>query len=170
MANKYFKNVTNLGELRKQYRDLLKRFHPDNGGSEEICKEVNAEYEKLFQWLKLHGETENVKNNKEAEEKHEKEFNSFTDAALRAALQRIIHLDGINIEICGCWIWVSGNTQPVKEELKKAHFNWSPKKQVWYWGGSDEFKKTKRHGSSMEYIRNRYGSEKVETEKTYKLN
>ena len=49
---KYFKNVETLEQLRKQYRDLLKKYHPDNGGSEEITKEINNEYEQLFKVLK----------------------------------------------------------------------------------------------------------------------
>ncbi len=31
--NTYFKNVQTLDELRKQYKDLLKKYHPDNSGS-----------------------------------------------------------------------------------------------------------------------------------------
>ena len=51
--NTYFKNVQTLEELRKQYRDLLKKYHPDNeNGSEEITKAINTEYEKLFKILK----------------------------------------------------------------------------------------------------------------------
>ena len=38
----YFNNVQTLDELRKQYRDLLKRYHPDNGGSEEETKANNV--------------------------------------------------------------------------------------------------------------------------------
>ena len=48
----YFNNVQTLDELRKQYRDLLKRYHPDNGGSEEETKAINVEYERLFKLLK----------------------------------------------------------------------------------------------------------------------
>ena len=48
----YFSNVQTLDELRKQYRDLLKRYHPDNGGSEEETKAINVEYERLFKILK----------------------------------------------------------------------------------------------------------------------
>ena len=50
--NTYFKNVQTLDELRKQYKDLLKKYHPDNGGSEDITKAINVEYEKLFKILK----------------------------------------------------------------------------------------------------------------------
>ena len=48
----YFSNVQSLDELRKQYRDLLKKYHPDNGGSEEETKAINVEYERLFKILK----------------------------------------------------------------------------------------------------------------------
>ena len=49
----YFKDVQTLDELRKQYRDLLKKYHPDNeNGSVEITQEINAEYERLFKVLK----------------------------------------------------------------------------------------------------------------------
>ena len=49
----YFKDVQTLDELRKQYRDLLKKYHPDNeNGSVEITQEINAEYERLFKILK----------------------------------------------------------------------------------------------------------------------
>lgn len=40
---KYFHNINTLEELRTSYRALLKKFHPDNGGSEEATKEINLE-------------------------------------------------------------------------------------------------------------------------------
>ena len=43
---RYFKNVDSLEQLRKQYRDLLKQYHPDNvNGSTEAIQEINAEYD-----------------------------------------------------------------------------------------------------------------------------
>lgn len=35
----------------------------------------------------------------------------------------------INIEICGSWIWVSGNTYGCKTELKQNGFHWASKKK-----------------------------------------
>lgn len=50
---KYFKNIETLEELRRQYKELLKKFHPDNpSGSTEATQEINAEYDKLFNILK----------------------------------------------------------------------------------------------------------------------
>ncbi len=31
--NKYFENISTLEELRRQYKELLKLHHPDNGGN-----------------------------------------------------------------------------------------------------------------------------------------
>ena len=45
---KYFKNITSFENLKKQFRDLLKRNHPDNGGDVEIMKEINVEFDALF--------------------------------------------------------------------------------------------------------------------------
>ena len=50
---RYFKNVETLEELRRQYKELLKQFHPDNPqGSTEATQSINAEYDKLFKVLK----------------------------------------------------------------------------------------------------------------------
>ena len=48
MNNKYFENINTLEELRKQYKELLKLHHPDNGGNLEIMQEINTEYDRLF--------------------------------------------------------------------------------------------------------------------------
>lgn len=46
---KYFKNVKSYDDLKKQYRDLLKANHPDNGGDQEAMKEINIQYDALFE-------------------------------------------------------------------------------------------------------------------------
>lgn len=38
--NTYFKNVNTLEELRKQYKELLKQHHPDNGRDVAIMQEI----------------------------------------------------------------------------------------------------------------------------------
>ena len=41
---KYFTNCKNLEELRKEYKNLVKANHPDNGGSADEIKIINVEY------------------------------------------------------------------------------------------------------------------------------
>ena len=44
MKTTYFKNPQTLEELRRQYKELLKKYHPDNtNGSTVATQEINAE-------------------------------------------------------------------------------------------------------------------------------
>ena len=158
---KYFNNVRTLSELRSQYKELLKRYHPDNGGSEESTKAINVEYEELFKVLK--NRHENGSDRKENTTTHQNmKYDFAEDAELRAALQKIICFGGIIIEICGSFIWVSGNTYQYKKEFKKFNFKWASQKKQWYWR-PETYKKKSHKALSIEDIRNYYGSTRVET-------
>jgi hypothetical protein len=74
---------------------------------------------------------------------------------LADAVKSIAHLSGIRVELTGCWIWVSGDTKPVKDDLKAAGFKWAHKKGQWYFAGR---RSTSRGGKDMSYIRFKYGS------------
>lgn len=102
---RYFKDVNTLKELRKKYRDLLKKHHPDNGGNVSDMQEINAEYEKLFKILK--GKHEKSSDNKENNAKtdfNNMKYDFSEDELLREMLQKIIHFSDITIEIIGNWL------------------------------------------------------------------
>ena len=163
---KYFINVNTLEELRKQYKELLKKYHPDNGGSEEITKAVNAEYDQLFKVLKDRHESKSADGQKDTSNaKSDYSANMYdweNDQALREMLQRVINFDGIEIEIVGQWIWISGNTYTYKKDLKNVGFKWASQKKQWYWH-SEAFRKRSHRTLSMEDIRSYYGSTRVNT-------
>lgn len=129
---KYFKNVQTLEELRKQYRDLLKKYHPDNAnGSTEATQEINAEYDRLFKMLKEQHESKSADGNQGSNKSayNNMKYDFSEDAKLREVLQKVINFDGINIEIVGCWIWVDGNTYGYKDILKKTASNGQERKR-----------------------------------------
>lgn len=167
---RYFKDVQTLEELRKQYRDLLKKYHPDNeNGSEEITKAINAEYEQLFKVLKNRHESK--KADKSADQKssyNNTKYNFEEDEKLREILNKIIHFSDITIEIIGNWLWLSGNTYPYRKELKELGFKWASQKKNWYWH-SEAYKKRSHRSLSMNEIRDYYGSTEVEPENRKKL-
>lgn len=52
---KHFKNINSLNELKTQFKNLLKKNHPDNGGDVAVMQEINAEYDALFKiWKNRH--------------------------------------------------------------------------------------------------------------------
>lgn len=148
---KYFEKCTNLEELRKAYKEALKKNHPDNGGSTEECAKINAEYKEAFEKLK----------NRTTSENKEKDFDVEADEIMRDILNKIISFD-INIEIVGCWIWVDGNTYQIKDNLKELGFKWSNKRKKWHFATIE----TKFHKNNMtfEEIRSKYGSNVVKSQ------
>lgn len=152
---KYFKNVQTMEDLKKQFKKLAKQYHPDLGGSDEAMKEINAEYEMLKAQLQRGKAAGNKKTAPDM------------DGSFREVIMNIVHLD-IEIEICGEWIWVSGNTYPYREVLKENGFKWSKPKKMWYWAPYPTNKKI-RSNTPMEQIRMKYGSFTVEKEELHKI-
>jgi len=164
--NTYFKNVQTLDELRKQYKDLLKKYHPDNGGSEEETKAINVEYERLFKILKDNHSRQNTAEGKTSDKQSSYDnmkYDFAEDELLREMLQKVIYLSDITIEIIGAWLWISGNTYPHRKELKELGFKFASQKKCWFWH-SETFRKKSHRQLSMDDIRNYYGSTEVETD------
>lgn len=162
---RYFQDVNTLEELRRQYRDLLKKYHPDNkDGSTEATQEINAEYDRLFKLLKDRHESKSA-DSRESNAKTDSnnmKYDFTEDAKLREVLQQIITFEGINIEVCGSWIWAF-DSYDYRKELKKLGFKYASKKRAWYWH-SEAFRKKGRKTLSMDDIRSYYGSTEVATD------
>lgn len=168
---KYFNNVSTLEELRKQYKELLKKYHPDNAnGSEEATKAINAEYDSLFKALKDRHDAKQTDTNSNTDKAdyNNMKYDFAEDAKLREVLKSIITMQGINIEIVGCWIWIDGDTFAHKDTLKALGFKWAREKKKWYFH-TEAFRKKSHKKLSMNDIRNYYGSTEVQTEEVKRL-
>ena len=146
---KYFTTCTTLDELKKEYRRLAMANHPDRGGDEATMKAINAEYASRFEVLKSQHNTTADAYHKTTEAPEE----------FREILEKLLKLDGLEIELCGCWLWIGGNTREHKEELKAAGCRWSNNKKMWYWHHIEEGSKWHRGKRTMSEIRTKYGSQ-----------
>lgn len=71
-------------------------------------------------------------------------------------LEKLLKIKGLKVEVLGLWIWVSGDTKPVKEELKELGLKWAHHKKMWYFAG---VRSTGRSGGkAIGYIRGKYGN------------
>jgi hypothetical protein len=135
-------------EIKFAYRKLINLYHPDKDtGNVEMSKLVNEAWKQL-------------------KDLDEATFlNSETSVNLSQLLQDAIdsvrNLDGVIIEIIGCWIWVSGNTKPHKEILKDNKFRYSRGKG-WYFTTAQK-KRLRSYCSTLQDIRDNHGSETIKS-------
>lgn len=143
---KYFATCATLDELKATYKTLAKANHPDAGGSDEIMAAINAEYDEAVKLLAKGCGPDAARAADEVPED------------FRAAVMAIIHLPGLVVELCGCWIWVSGDTYPAKDTLKSSGYTWHHKKRMWYWHPADAAGWHRGRSMDMPAIRAKYGS------------
>jgi curved DNA-binding protein CbpA len=146
----YFEGIETMDELKAEYKRLAKKHHPDLGGDEEIMKQINAQYDELSQELPKR----NAKGEKYQPQQRE------VPAAFRAAVLAVIVLDGIMLELCGSWLWATGETRKHKEALKAAGYRFSANKSAWYWH-EEGYQKFGNKKYSLDAIRSMYGSSRV---------
>jgi len=120
-------------------------------------QQINAEYEALFAKLK------DVHQNKDGEFYKAREATTETAAEFIDIIEKLINMDGVQIEICGSWLWLTGNTKEYRDDLKKLSFRWSSNKGAWYFH-RDGYKKRSRRSLTLDEIRGFYGSEIVEAQ------
>ncbi len=148
--------ITDLEEItqedvKKAYREASKKYHPDcNPSGDEMMKLVNEANSVL----------EDARYPITVNSADNYDYGSEINSALNA----INNLQGLFIEVCGAWVWVGGETKVHKDLLKSQGFMFSGNKKMWYFRP-----KSKKHffrgksEFSIDEIRNKYGSQKVES-------
>lgn len=147
---KYFKDCKTLDEVKATYKKLALQFHPDRGGDTATMQAINAEHAFITALL--------LKGANLSQEETEKEMN-FSEE-YRKVINAIITLPDIIIECVGLWIWVTGNTKPVRKQLRAAGLFYASVKQAWYYR-SEDLKELRGSKKSLDEIRSKYGSERV---------
>lgn len=150
------KGLTDVDSLKKAYFKLAKVYHPDAGGTKEQFQKLQKEYEGLFKTI-MSGS--NLSANDIANEIE-------LDENLRKAVDAIIGIPQLNVELIGKWIWVSGNTYPIRNELKNAGFMFAPVKKMWYYKGIESAGRGKL---TIDEIRKKYGTQAIQKEGMKKI-
>jgi len=159
----YFNNCKSIDDVKKIYRKLAAQLHPDMNLGRDTTAEFQAmanEYEKAFNKFK---NTFTNAEGKTYEKENKESFSEYADI-----INKIIHFEGVKIEIIGTWIWVSGATKEYKEELKKLKFKWNQSKLAWF-HHNDDFRKKSRTALSFDEMRDFYGSSEIESEQLTKI-
>jgi curved DNA-binding protein CbpA len=134
----------NPTEVKIAYRRACATFHPDrNPAGTEMMKAINEAYATL---KGFDGELDTAGEN--------------YGEALFEALQGISGLTGLIIEVCGSWVWVTGDTKQHKNTLKEHDLKWASKKKAWYLR-PDGDRRSYRGNCTLDEIRANHGSKTV---------
>ncbi len=153
----FFASCKTLDELKAEYRKAAFANHPDRGGNPETMKRINADHDARFEQLKR-------EHNAAADEQNQ---TTETAEEFRSVIEALLSLDGLNVELCGRWLWISGDTKAHKDALKAAGCRWSNNKKMWYWRHQEDGAKWHKGNATMGDIRNKYGSQMFTSDGKY---
>ena len=167
MKNKWFQNIDCIEELKQQYRALCKAHHPDlhpeNPAATVEMQEINGEFEALFMRYKdIHRSTrEDGPATYTAETPTAETPEDFINICTE-----LFKLDGLEVELCGRWLWIGGETRKHKDRLKALGCKWSKNKQKWSWHFPEDAAMSYKGKKSwsMDRIRMQFGSEYLREE------
>lgn len=142
--------------VKAAYRRAAMKYHPDrNPAGLVMMKAVNAARAALADFV-------GSLNHSEAAGEYGGDLND--------AISHLLHSVGLDLEICGAWLWVTGETKAHKDVIKAFEtdsgnkFRWHSKKTAWYFAPNDFKGRRRSKGNvSMEDIRDTYGSAHVAT-------
>ena len=153
---KWFINCKSIEDVKRTYRELCKQYHPDLNkvDTTETMKQINAEYETAFN---------RFKNIHESADDNTKTYTSNTETTETAAefmeiINSLIKCEGLEIDLVGRWIWLTGNTFSYKDIIKGLGFRWANKKKAWYYH-KDEDRSHNRKEMSLDEIKKLHGCE-----------
>ena len=155
----YFEHCQSVEQAKKLYRELLMQFHPDHAGEagEATTKEIINQFSAFLKGFMSHSFNSYYE---------DKDWKPAADAVtpFQDILEKIINFE-CEIEIIGYWIYCF-NSYEVREQLKDLGFWFTGKHKAWVYSGKAKRNITSRE--SLDEIRARKGSQKVEREEKEK--
>jgi hypothetical protein len=157
-----FNACSSKEEAQSLYRKLALENHPDRGGDLRTMQEVNAAW---AYYLAHAAKEEQYKRQREAHcegRKSAADYHNMENLAeeLRVRIEWALNnLPGVEVELIGLWIWLTGNTYAHKETIKASGygFEYSGAKKAWYYASIPSFSK---HRMKLDDIRALHGSVK----------
>ena len=144
MKTNLFVGCNSTKEVEQRFQELSRVF----SGQNEMMGLIKADYTVLRQTQAISKPVETAKG-------------KLTMNAMVDALHSKVKSEGIHVEIIKDWLWVSGKTFDVRDDLKELGFRYSSDKKSWYWRDEEKRITGKHDPLSFDEIRSKYGTREV---------
>jgi hypothetical protein len=144
MKTNFFVGCDSLERVEQRFIELTKVF----AGQNEMLGLIHADYTVL---KGTHSIAKPADTNKD-----QVTMNDMIDA-----LHAKVKSEGIQVEIIKDWLWVSGRTFDIRNELKELGFRYSSDKKAWYFRNEEKRVSGKHDPLPFNEIREKYGSREV---------
>ena len=148
----YFRGFTTVETIKLEWRRLCFLHHPDVGGDTATMQQVNIQYHEAL--AQGHGQTAKGSDGQE----HTYYYSQDIEQAVMDKIEELLalRLPGVEILLVGTWIWVDGDTRPVKEQLKEVKLKWHSKRKKWFWH-TPSYRRSYNSSGSFDDICQAYG-------------
>ena len=145
----------NPTEVKTIYLKLVKLYHPDHNVTDTtvIMSQINNFFEECLQNLSGATLINNSTKQTYTYQPHSQAAQQFQDILLK-----LFKFPNIAIELCGSWLWITGDTFSYRKELKSIGCRYSGKKRAWSWHVGS-YRKRNKKTFTLPGIRELYGSE-----------
>lgn len=144
MKTNLFVGCDSLEKVEQRFQELSRVF----SGQNEMMGLIKADYTVLRQTHSIPKPAETAKG-------------KLTMNAMVDALHSKVKSEGIHVEIIKDWLWVSGKTFDVRDDLKELGFRYSSDKKSWYWRDDEKRISGKHDPMPFNEIRSKYGTKEV---------
>lgn len=152
----YFHGLRTAEEIKRQYKKLAMENHPDRGGNTATMQDINAQYAEALR------RSDGQKSTDSAGQEHTYTYNAQTEQEIIDKIAELIAAgvaESCEIALIGTWIWITGDTRPIKETLKATGCIWHAKRLCWYWQNSPYRHRYSRN-ADLDDLATKYGETK----------
>jgi hypothetical protein len=150
--NNYFINFLTVEQIKAEYRRLAMLHHPDRGGDTATMQEINQQYTAALK------RCDGQQSKDDAGNDHTYRYNAVREQEVMDALHAILRIKmDAKIWLIGCWIWIVGDTRPVKDQLKALGCMWHAKRLAWYWRTAEQGKWRSHSPLGLDGLAEKYG-------------
>ncbi len=159
----YFNDVQTLDEAKALFKTLAKSLHPDVNPDNPTA---TADFQSMLNQFQSF---------KPSKEKFKGEAEQWNGKQYAEIILQLLKIEGINITICGSWIWLDGETKPVKDQIKEIECGefmkrgFSGNKSQWYFSPKG-YRKRSSKAHSFDDIKGYFGAETVNKNQPNRIN